>query len=330
MLRAQMLFSLLIVLLVARSSLALSSEEDSFSERLLYGGRWVFGTEQEQCGYAVCPQTSLHWPLPRHSGWLESYTVAEYYPPPGLHLFSLEQSFSVIAKHVALPVRVAFLGDSLSSQKWYAAECMTEMLNLPGRYEHFHTRWFVENPCGCYPQNNTDSHYTSMDYPRCKAFELPSAWTMDPDTHIVIANLGAWFNKHWLGCMSEMQIEAAYVEVLDKMRPLLRSWINAGIVVVWMGLPYSHSDREELMYDNFDARNAVARARLARLKVLVVDAFDLMRDRIAADPSVKCDDLHLCGFGPSSLPVFEFRLAMHFAAHEFAKRVAVTSQASTS
>lgn len=305
--------------IISRATAAATSSEDDVNEQLLYAGSWSYGAGEDQCGFPLCPATGREFTdkLPHRYTWSLGHGQAEYLPPEGLRLYSLRHSFNRILKVLASPVNITFLGDSLSSQKWYAAECMSEIQGLPGRYQHIHTRWFVDNPCGCHHSNNTDTSYTHNNYPRCAWKESFAEWELDSSTNILVVNNGAWFSKFWLGCMSERGVEDSYANALRFIRPFLERCIQSGMVVVWFCLPYSTSARAEVGYHNFKERNDVARVVFEGSGVIVVDPFELVRERVQRDPRVKCDDLHFCGFGPSSIPVFEFQLIMHFASHSF-------------
>lgn len=297
---------------------------NNVNEELLYAGNWSYTSQDDKNGFPLCPITGINFNhlLSHHTSWLGGHKKGDYIPPLGIHLYTLQQSFNRILKVLSSPINITFIGDSLSLSKLYAAECMSELLSLQGKYEHIHTRWFIDNPCGCHTNHmNNTTAYIDNNSLRCSFNESFDTWVLNPETNIIVANNGAWFNIYWLSCLAEdgpNSVESTYERALILMKLFFIKCISKGIIVIWVGLPYSTTyKRPDYAYHKFQQRNQLARQIFKDTGVIVIDPFALVKKRITEDPRIKCDFLHFCGFSPSSIPVFEFRLIMHFAAHFF-------------
>lgn len=320
MCRTSQAMQVILLLLASNALLAhvRGQKSDEELEQAFYAGRWEYFNEQEATGLSYCPRAAPEMPLPPH--WRGGYTKADFFPADGVRFLSLSHSLHRLSKFFGGPVNISFIGDSLSNQKYYAALCSAEFEELPVNPSHVHSRWLTENPCGCRAEDNTDTHYSAHNYPRCLPIDSPDNWEVWLDNpRIIVISGGAWFTRYWLGCMNFDQLEKSYAKMLKALIPLFKKYMQRGITVVWFGLPYSLSDNPDYGHVRFKDRNFVARTLLSEHGVLVVDPYDLVKGRVGHDGAIKCDDLHFCGFGPFSVPVFEFRLIMHFLAHKLAR-----------
>jgi hypothetical protein len=299
----------IITLLLKASAVTFSTIQDD----TVLEGTWSYYHLMEEIGFWACPHVKEKYVSPRH--WWRNFYIADYTPPEGKTLLSLFESLDILTAAVgASPFNVMYIGDSLSRQKFFAASCIAEKDSLPLQSAHIHSRFLTENPCGCLPENNTDTHYTSQELTRCEFKDAPSRWIYDESAHLVVLNGGAWFTQYYLGCLNAEELEIQHEKMLTDLIPYIMRYKNDGKIVMWFTLPHSVSARADYAHHTFKTRNEVARRVFSPIGMLFVDPYELMLTRIKHDPTVKCDELHFCGFGPKSPNVFEVQLILHFAA----------------
>lgn len=264
-------------------------------------GTWKLTEEFELSGLWMCPNTARTPATPKQA--THHYQIAEYISPHRAHLYTMAEAISILSARFPMPLNVAYIGDSLFRQRFFAGMCIAELDNLSMQSEHIHSRWLGDNPCGCHPQNNTDTHYTGNNYARCEGTDAQDKWEFLTRSSIITFGAGPWFSQWFLGCFSEEGLEEAYGRMLTAQIPLMKRYIEAGKLVFWFGLPYAVSTVHDYSHHTFRSRNMMAKRILEPAGVTVIDAYDLVRERVVQDPRCKCDDLHFCGFGPHSVQV---------------------------
>lgn len=105
-----------------------------------------------------------------------------------------------------------------------------------------------------------------------------------------------------------------YKETLLQIIPIIRSYIEKGIIVIWFCLPPSDPKFKQYAWDEFNNRNEIAKKLLEPEKVLIYNPNNATYSRYITDPSASVDLLHWRGPGITTIPSFISRTLLHMIA----------------
>jgi hypothetical protein len=135
---------------------------------------------------------------------------------------------------------------------------------------------------------------------------------LDSDAKAVVLNSGSWFSaRHG---MDVALIYDLYEKMLSYIAPILRSFVEKKMTVIWIALPPFEANNDMDPHSNYDTyaiKNAMAREVLEPIGVHILDANRLISNRLRLDASTMADSGHYCSPHDSSIPDFLNRLIVH-------------------
>jgi hypothetical protein len=261
-------------------------------------------------------------------------TVGYFVPSSSCKYLSFIDAINIINMQLQNK-SILFIGDSLGGHQYTCLSCEMEFIS-----RRFHMPFYTnikyhydvtlrpDEPChpSCI-HNNTFLKYYQNKFPSpciaCpdgKKAELDVnhpyhwKWAVDiNDTGVIIMNGGAWYSPVF-GFGASIQGTKKYKETLLHIIPIIRSYINSGIIVIWFVLPPAQPLLKEYGWDEFVHRNEIAKGLLEPEKVLIYNPNNATYLRYISDPSASFDLLHWRGPGITSIPNYISRTLLHMLA----------------
>jgi hypothetical protein len=231
---------------------------------------------------------------------------------------------------------VAFVGDSLTQQQYFAFVCALERAgagaaNLTATYTDTH---HLRSDLPCVPQCASNASYYAANRgtgvpaePRCSACDatgaprqrLPTAqepWyvKLPAATRVVVVGSGSWYSATMLG--EEANTSALYAETLSTVAPALQALvIDRGVRVLWLDIPppAASGGKASHGWSSFSEHNELAARTLAHLapNVTFLNTSAATAERRVFGASVTTIGIHWCSPGRGTVPAFITRGILH-------------------
>lgn len=316
--------ALTILLVVISATLPLHILCNQYDNHHLYEGHWTKHNpiRLEYSNSSLCPLTrrTHETSFSKYECLDHGYSTAEYFPPFGYAFPSLSESIQLIRKshrfkpHLgSTPLRIMMLGDSIMEQWYMSGLCSLERDHLEDKatVQYHRMRFFRDNPCGCDISANSSAlqWYASRHDAPCDDDWM--SLVVD-EVDVLVVGFGFWFGQVWLDCGVDVTQE--YTISMQRTIPLLNALARRGVIVVWTGLSYRVLD-PYMSALNDPLYRSIAAEYLNNTSIIVVDPYEVVKQRVHGDRSVRHDGNHFCGYGPHSVPVFFFRTILAQIAH---------------
>lgn len=289
--------------LLIASFVVLASSLPKCNHVTAFQGKWIAVPNSKHQRH-FCYEATADMAILRQDRYLcNEYRPAKF-KPSSCSLNSIADSLNTIRRHI--DAVIAFVGDSLAGQQFVAASCLLEERQIDHVKLHHISDFFLDHVIRCTNACLYNATYRSQfsgEYFNpcysCPNGEIkenpltPPKWisAIPNSTNVLILNSGAWYNA----AQGLDDSNHAYFLMLRRIAPLLQSFVQNGMIVLWISLPpayISNSTKEGYHWHYFARKNDIVSSVLRDAGVVILDPTPATLARKLQDYHVSHDAVH--------------------------------------